>query len=81
MVRQIQKIISKRIQELCKEKKVSYYLLSYQSGTPFTTLMHVIDGTSKNPGIITIAKICDGFGITLSEFFNTDDFTDVLKEE
>ena len=27
-----------------------------------------------NPGIVTIKMLCDGFGITLTEFFGTEDF-------
>ncbi|WP_343205477.1 MULTISPECIES: hypothetical protein [unclassified Dehalobacter] len=29
---------------------------------------------SQNPGIVTIKKLCDGLNISLSDFFNTDDF-------
>lgn len=45
-----------------------------------TTLMHIIDGTSKNPGVFTIAKICDGFGMTLQEFFDTKAFEEGIIE-
>ena len=37
-------------------------------------------GKSQNPKIITIKMLCDGLGITLSEFFNTPEF-DGLEQE
>ena len=30
--------------------------------------------SSKNPGIATIKKLCDAFGITLAEFFDSETF-------
>lgn len=67
-------LIGKRIKELCWNLDMSYYWLAYKSAVPITTLMHIIDGSTKNPGVYTLMKICDGFGITLIEFFDTDDF-------
>lgn len=64
-----QKIIIDRINELCIEKQMTYYALSYKSTLPLSTLMHILDGTTKNPGVFTLAKLCDGFEITLGEFF------------
>jgi len=39
-----------------------------------------MEGTTKNPGIYTIMKICDGFGITMKEFFDTKEFEDAIVE-
>ena len=79
-----QKIIAKRINDLCKKKGMSYYILAYKSAVPLTTLLHIVDGSTKNPGIYTIFKLCDGFGITVKEFFDTEEFHiigDELPEE
>lgn len=75
-----QKVLVDRINSLCKEKGISYYSLSYKSTVPLTTLLHIVDGTTRNPGIFTIIKICEGLNITLKEFFDTDAFLDVLNE-
>ena len=75
-----QQILVDRIDELCKEKDYTYYMLSYKSSVPMTTLMHIMKGESKNPGIFTILKICDGLDVTLQEFFGTKEFEDVKKE-
>ena len=68
-----------RINNLCKEKRMSYYALSYASAVPMTTLMHIVDKTTVNPGVITLSKLCDGLGITLKEFFDTPEFDDFGK--
>lgn len=75
-----QKVLVDRINSLCKEKGISYYSLSYKSAVPLTTLLHIVDGSTKNPGIFTIIKICEGLDITLKDFFDTDAFLDILNE-
>ena len=76
-----QKIIIDRINELCLERNMSYYVLAYRSAVPQTTLSNIMHGISKNPGILTIFKICDGLGISPAEFFNTNDFLELAENE
>ena len=73
-----QKILINRINALCKNAGYSYYMLADKSGVPMSTLMHLMDGTVKNPGIFTIVRICNGFGITMAEFFDTDAFNSLV---
>lgn len=68
------KILANRINQLCKKQGISYYTLSYKSTVPLTTLLHIVDGSTQNPGIMTLVKICDGLNISLKEFFDTEDF-------
>ena len=75
-----QEILIARINELCKNNEMTYYILSYRSTIPLTTLVHIMDGTTKNPGIFTMMKICDGLGVSLSEFFDTDGFEEAVIE-
>ena len=49
-----QDMLVDRINNLCKEKNMSYYTLSYRSTVPLTTLMHIMDKSTLNPGIITL---------------------------
>ena len=37
-------------------------------------------GKSQNPGVVTIKMLCDGFGITIVEFFDTDVFKKLEQE-
>ena len=75
-----QELLANRIKNLCHEKNLSYYTLSYKSAVPITTLMHIIDCSTKNPGIFTIMKICNGFGITLIDFFSTEELNGIEIE-
>lgn len=72
-----QKVLSERIAELCRQKRMSFYLLSYHSAVPITTIMNIINCTTKNPGVFTIIKLCDGLGITVKEFFDTKEFENI----
>jgi len=76
----VKEILLARINQLCKEKRMSYYNLSYKSSIPLSTIINIMEGTTKNPGIYTIMKICDGFGITMKEFFDTKEFEDAIVE-
>ena len=76
-----QELLVERINYFCKEKRMSYYALSYESAVPMTTLMHIIDKSTVNPGILTLGKLCEGFGITLKEFFDAPDFEDLGQFE
>ena len=75
-----QKKLAKRISLLCKRQGISYYALSYRSAVPMTTLMHIIDGSTKNPGLFTIIKICNGFNMTVKEFFDAEEFIGIEDE-
>lgn len=72
-----QNMLVNRIEFLCKEMGISYYALAYRSTVPLTTIMHILDCSTKNPGIFTIAKLCNGFGITLKDFFDAEEFRDI----
>lgn len=63
-----------RIFELCEEKKMAIYKLSVLSGVAPSTIKNILYGKSKNLGVVTLKMICDGFGITLEEFFDSDLF-------
>lgn len=75
------KILADRINELCKEQGISYYTLSYKSTVPLTTLLHIVDGSTQNPGIMTIIKICEGLNISVRDFFDTEAFSFDQDEE
>lgn len=69
-----------RIYELCKERKITPNALSYMCGIPQATLKSILNGESKNPGIVTLKKICDGLEITIIEFFDTPEYN-LLEQE
>lgn len=69
-----------RILQLCKEKNYTIYRLAMESAVPPSSIKNILYGKSKNPGIVTIKMLCDGFGITLTDFFDTDEFRQSEQE-
>lgn len=72
--------IAKRIKCLCSERGITPNKLSTISAVPQATIKSILNGESKNPGTVTIKKLCDGLEITLGEFFGTPEF-DALEQE
>lgn len=69
-----------RITVLRTERDWTEYQLSQRSGIPQCTI-HGWYKRQLTPTIPLIEKICSGFGITLSEFFNESDKQAFLTEE
>jgi len=76
----IRVLVANRIEELCKEREITINGLSYISGVSNSTIKGIFYKRSKNPGIATIKKLCDGFGITLAQFFDTEAFNSLDQE-
>ncbi len=72
--------VKNRILTLCEEKHITINKLATESGVAPSSLKNILYGKSKNPGVVTIKMLCDGFGITLTEFFDTDDFKKLEQE-
>ena len=60
-----------RIRELCEERNWSYYQLSKVSGICNSTLSTMINKHNA-PSLPTLQKLCQGFGISLTDFFEPD---------
>ncbi len=73
--------VLKRLNELLEEKDMSLYALSYNSAVPYSTVKNIFKGGSKNPGVVTLKLLCDGLGITITEFFNSPIFTELEIED
>ena len=72
--------VSNRIKQLCKERNITPNAISNIAGVPQATVKSILNGESKNPGIVTIKKLCDGFEITLGQFFSTNLFDNLEQE-
>ena len=72
--------IANRILQLCNERNIAVNELANISGVSPSTVYSILNEKSKNPGSITIKKLCDGLEITLGEFFSTPEF-DALEQE
>ena len=74
------KQVSLRIQQLCAANGYNINSLARQAGVPPTTLKNIIYGNSHNPGIVTIKLLCDGLGISLYDFFDSNPFKNAEPE-
>lgn len=72
--------VKERILELCKERSISINKLSSMSGVTQSTVNNIISGRNHSTTISTIKKICDGLGITVEEFFQSELFQDLEQE-
>ena len=72
--------IANRIRQLCKQRGITPNGLSNLSAVSQATVKSILNGESKNPGAVTIKKLCDGLDITRGEFFSTPEF-DALEQE
>ena len=67
-----EKYIVDRIRELCDKKQMSMYALSQKTNISQSSLSNLMKRGSI-PTFFTLERICEGLGITLSQFFAQDD--------
>lgn len=61
-----------RIKFFLEFKHWSIYKLAKESGLAYSSLNNIFNRNTC-PSVMTLEKICDGLGISLSEFFNYKD--------
>ncbi|MCD7739050.1 MAG: helix-turn-helix transcriptional regulator [Lachnospiraceae bacterium] len=76
-----QEAVARRLTKLCYEKGCSLYQLSYGSGVHVSTIKSIMNGKSQNPGIKTLARLCEGLGIEVQDFFEGEEFEELEFEE
>ena len=52
--------VARRIHALCLERNIAINALANQCGVAPSTIYSMLNTKSKNPGIVSIQKICDG---------------------
>lgn len=70
--------IIERIKALCDARAWSVYRLAKESGITYSTLCTMLHKCNA-PSIPTLVKICNGFGITLAQFFDANDARSMLS--
>jgi len=66
--------VKERILELCREHDISVNKLSSMSGVTQSTVNNIVSGRNNSATVSTIKKLCDGLGITIEDFFNSELF-------
>ncbi len=76
----IKEAVARRIVMLCEDRGLAINTLANEAGMPPTTIYSILSEKSQNPGVVSIQKICDGLGITITEFFDDALFSDLEQE-
>ncbi len=72
--------INKRIIDMCNERNWSTYDLAKEAILTHSTLSSMLQRGTP-PKIDTLQRICEAFGITLSQFFLEDEHLEVLNSK
>lgn len=72
--------IKNKILQLCGKRNISINKLSTISPLPPSSIKNILYGRSRDPKIRTLKKLCDGFDISLSDFFASPVF-EALEQE
>ena len=62
--------VALRIQALCAQRGIAVNALANLCGVAPSTIYSMLNAKSKNPGVVSIQKICDGLEISVREFFD-----------
>ncbi len=72
--------VKNRLLGLLGERRMSIHKLALESAVSPSSIKNILYGKSKNPGLVTIKMLCDGFGITVIDFFDTEEFRKLEQE-
>ena len=74
----ISQAVALRIKELLQEKGLTQYRLEHNACLSHDTVKSIMKGKAKGVNLKTLIAISDGFGITVSEFLNSELFGDIF---
>lgn len=74
---QLNHAVSLRLKELLKERGMTQYQLFSRSGVPKSTINNIINCAYDSVKLRIIHELCQGFEITITEFFQSPLFDEV----
>ena len=69
-----------RINELLEQNDMNIWKLFKQTGVSASTLSYFLNGKRELISLKTLLHICEGFNITLKDFFDSPVFKDVEQD-
>ena len=72
--------VAQRIIALCAERNIAVNALANISGVSPSTVYSMLNAKSKNPGVVSVKKLCDGLEISVREFFDCPLFDETEQE-
>ncbi len=70
---------NERLQELMEQRGWTEYRLAKNCGLNHSTISNIFRRNTV-PSIATLEMICKGFGISLAQFFSTEDMVELTPE-
>jgi len=68
---QLNEAVSRRLTELLHENQITPYQLYLKSGVPKSTIGNLLNCTYPSMKLRIIHELCQGLGISITEFFNS----------
>lgn len=73
---QLNEAVSKRLTELLQEKHMTPYQLYIKSGVPKSTIGNILNCAYPSMKLRIIHEMCQGLGLSITEFFQSPLFNE-----
>lgn len=73
---QLNEAVSKRLLELLSEREMTPYQLYIKSGLPKSSIGNILNCTYPSVKLRVIHEVCQGLGISITEFFQSPLFNE-----
>lgn len=64
----LRRAIGLELLERCRELGLTPGQLAVRADVPLSTLKNILDGHSRNPGVLTLLALCGGLDVPLADF-------------
>ena len=71
---QLNEAVSRRLRELLQQNHMTPYQLYIKSGVPKSTIGNILNCTYPSMKLRIIHELCQGFGISITDFFQSSLF-------
>ena len=73
---QLNHAVSKRLDELLTERGMTKYQLFMKSGVPKSSISNIVNCAYESVKLRVIHELCQGLGISITEFFDSPLFSE-----
>lgn len=77
---QLNEAVSARMKDLLRERNMTQYQLYMKSGVPKSSISNIVNCSYDSVKLRVIHEICQGLGISISEFFQSSLFDETNLE-
>ena len=77
---QLNEAVSARLKELLRERNMTQYQLYIKSGVPKSSIGNIVNCAYDSVKLRVIHEICQGLGISISDFFDSPFFEEINLE-